>query len=177
MHWVGNWSLDHPAVAYEFARRGVRQSYVDYFRLVAELAESGAVQVLAHPDVVKKFGHRCAEEPTDLYQRVVDAARRGGVAMEVSSAGLRYEVAEPYPAPTLLRMSRRAGVPITLASDAHYPEQAADRHRVLVSYARAAGYREQLSFRVGGTATLVPLPDPNGMPDPERMPEPDPTET
>jgi len=162
VHWIGAWSVDHPDVAYEFARRGVRRSYEDYFGLVAELAESGVVQVLAHPDVVKKFGHRCDDEPIDLYRRVVDAARRGGVALEVSSAGLRYEAAEPYPAPTLLRMGCEAGVPITLASDAHYPELAAERHGLLVRYARSAGYRHRLKFGVGGAATLVALPDPDG---------------
>ncbi|GAA3349409.1 histidinol-phosphatase HisJ [Amorphoplanes nipponensis] len=161
VHWIDAWSVDHPAVAYEFERRGVRRAYEDYFGLVADLAESGLVQVLAHPDVVKKFGHRCPEEPVDLYRKVVDAARRGGVAMEVSSAGLRYPVGEPYPSPALLRMSHQAGIPITLASDAHYPDQAADQHMELVRYARAAGYRHQLAFRVGGAAHLVALPDPD----------------
>ncbi|MGP4112719.1 histidinol-phosphatase [Streptomyces sp. 4N509B] len=159
VHFIGAWAVDHPAVAAEFARRGIRRAYEDYFGLVAELAESGSVQVLAHPDVVKKFGHRCEEEPTDLYERVVAAARRGGVALEVSSAGLRYEALEPYPAPTLLRMGHEAGVPITLASDAHYPDQAADQYGRLVRYARAAGYRQRVGFRAGGGSYLVDLPD------------------
>lgn len=163
VHWVGAWAVDHPALAHEFDRRGVRRAYEDYFRVVCELAESGTVQVLAHVDVVKKFGHRCDEEPEDLYRQVVASAVRGGVAVEVSSAGLRYEAAEPYPSPILLRMCRQAGVPITLASDAHHPEDAADRHREMAEYARAAGYREQLSFGVGGQRTFVPLP---GSPDP-----------
>jgi histidinol phosphatase-like PHP family hydrolase len=63
-------------------------------------------------------------------------------------------------------MCRAAGVPITLASDAHYPEQAADRHSDMIRYARAAGYREQLTFDVGGASRLVPLPEP----EPEPMP-------
>ncbi|WP_158841334.1 histidinol-phosphatase [Saccharothrix deserti] len=160
VHWVGAWSVDHPAPAHEFDRRGVRRAYEDYFRLVTDLAESGIVQVLAHVDVVKKFGHRCDEEPVDLYRQVVAAAVRGGVAVEVSSAGLRYEAAEPYPSPTLLRMCGQAGVPITLASDAHYPDEAADRHLDMARYAREAGYREQLSFGVGGHVTRVDLPEP-----------------
>lgn len=161
VHWIGSWAVDHDGMTDEFERRGVRRSYEDYFRLVADLAESGIVQVLAHPDVVKKFGHRCEEVPVDLYRRVVDAARSGGVAFEVSSAGLRYEAMEPYPAPTLLRMCHEAGVPITLASDAHYPDQAADQFRTLVRYARAAGYRSRLKFGTGGGQELVPLPDPD----------------
>ncbi|TDC99489.1 histidinol-phosphatase HisJ family protein [Nonomuraea deserti] len=160
VHWIGAWSVDHPAVAHEFERRGVRRAYEDYFGLVTELAESRSVNVLAHPDVVKKFGHRCVEEPLDLYERLVRAASRNEIAMEVSSAGLRYEVAEPYPAPSLLRMAHAAGVPITLASDAHYPDQAAYRYRELVQYVWDAGYRHRVAFRTGGVREVVALPDP-----------------
>ncbi|MFD3587367.1 histidinol-phosphatase [Streptomyces sp. NPDC058683] len=174
VHWIGAWAVDHDGMTAEFARRGVRRSYEDYFALVVELAESGLVQVLAHPDVVKKFGHRCDQEPVDLYRRLVDAAQRNGVAFEVSSAGLRYQALEPYPAPALLRMCHEAGVEITLASDAHYPEQAADQYRTLVRYARAAGYRRRLRFRTGGAQQLAVLPDPdddNDWPDPTAAPD------
>ncbi|MDI1464557.1 histidinol-phosphatase [Catellatospora sp. KI3] len=163
VHWVGEWALDHPAVTYEYERRGVRRAYEDYFALVTELAEAGVVQVLGHADVVKKFGHRCEQEPVDLYERLVAAAVRGGVAVEVNSAGLRKRIAEPYPAPTLLRMCHEAGVPITLASDAHEPHEAADRFDEIIRYARAAGYRERLAFDTGGASRLVPLSDPDAI--------------
>ena len=80
--------------------------------------------------------------------------------MEVSSAGLRYEAAEPHPALPLLALAHEADIPITLASDAHYPDQAADRFEDLVDYARSAGYRQRLAFRVGGRRELVDLPGP-----------------
>ena len=58
--------------------------------------------------------------------------------MEVSTAGLHQPAGEMYPHPEFLRMFREAGVPITLASDAHYPTDCArDRDRAL-EFARAA---------------------------------------
>ena len=45
-----------------------------------------------------------------------------GVAMEVSTAGLRKPVGEIYPARAMLEMAVDAGVPIALSSDAHRPE-------------------------------------------------------
>ena len=51
-----------------------------------------------------------------------------GVAMEVSTAGLRKPVGELYPAPALLEMAVDAGLPIALSTDAHVPEQLGFRY-------------------------------------------------
>jgi len=45
-----------------------------------------------------------------------------GVAVEVSTAGLHKPVGELYPHPEFLQACRDAGVPVTLASDAHSPD-------------------------------------------------------
>ena len=41
---------------------------------------------------------------------------------EVNSAGLRYPVQEIYPGPELLQIFFAHGLPVTLGSDAHRPE-------------------------------------------------------
>jgi histidinol-phosphatase (PHP family) len=147
VHWVGAWSVDHAGAVGEFARRGVRRAYEDYFGLETALAASGAVDVLAHVDVVKKMGHRLAEPPVDLYRPVVEAAAASGTAVEVSTAGLHEPAGELYPERSFLEMFHRAAVPITLASDAHRPEECARDFDVAVAAARAAGYTERLRFR------------------------------
>jgi len=146
VHWVGGWSVDYGVSAYEFERRGVRQSYEDYFAIEADLAASGVVDVLAHADVVKRFGHVPEVIPVDLYEQVVDAAAASGTAVELSSAGLHKPVGEVYPSPTLLNMFHAAGVPITLASDAHLPAQCGRDHEQLIKIARATGYTYYLTF-------------------------------
>ena len=78
---------------------------------------------------------------------VVAAARAAGVAIEVSSAGLRKAVKEEYPAPPLLRKLVGAGVPIALSSDAHAPAEVGWGRTEIIAAARAAGAREHLSFR------------------------------
>ena len=117
------------------------------------------VDVLAHVDVVKKVGLRPAPEVMDeLYQLVVAAAAGSGVAIEVSSGGLRRESAEIFPAPALLDLFATAGVPITLASDGHAPDQAAWGHAEVVAAARAAGYAEYLRF-AARSPSVTPLID------------------
>jgi histidinol-phosphatase (PHP family) len=146
VHWVGGWTIDSTEVADEFLRRGVDRAWEEYFDLEIALARSGAVDVLAHVDVVKKTGHRPAREPIDLYRRVVEAAIESGTAVEVSSQGLRKPVGEVYPSPRFLQMFSDAGVPITLASDGHQPDEAGWGHAEVVAAARAAGYDTHLRF-------------------------------
>jgi histidinol-phosphatase (PHP family) len=160
VHWVGGWSVDHDISVAEFDRRGVRRSYEDYFAVVVELARSGALDVLGHVDVVKKFGHLLDAVPTDLYDAVVAAAVAGGTAVEVSTSGLHEQVGEIYPAAPFLERFHAAGVPITLASDAHVAEHAARDFDVAVTWAADAGYTTRTIFsdRVGRQVPLAFAP-------------------
>lgn len=156
VHWIGGWSLDHPEAVHEYMRRGVREVYEDYFDLVTKLAESGTVDVLAHVDLAKVFGHRPDEPPIDLYRPVVDGAAASGTAVEVNTSGVAGLAAELYPSRDLLEMFHRAGVGITLASDAHRPEDVGREFDTAVVAAREVGYETKLRFR-RRAGTEVPL--------------------
>ncbi len=125
VHWVGAWWPDRKRGMEEYERLGDRAAYEKYFVAEVALAESGLVDVLAHVDFVKRAGGRPYHPPVDLYEKVVQAAAASGTAVELSSAGLRQPIQEIYPAPLLLEMFQLADVPITLASDAHRPQDTA----------------------------------------------------
>lgn len=146
VHWIGGWAIDASHSVHEFERRGLERSWDDYFALERQLAESGVVDVLAHVDVIKKYGLRPDVDPSPWYSAVVEASKASGTAVEVSSQGLRNPADEVYPAPVFLREFYEAGVPITLASDAHFPADAAWGHDEVVAAARAAGYTTRLRF-------------------------------
>ncbi len=156
VHWIGGWAVDHHGAIDEYERRGVGQAYEDYFALEAALAGSGAVDVLAHADVVKKFGHRYPGDPSHLYEAVSKEAAATATAVEVSSAGLHKPVGEIYPAPAFLRAFFEAGVPITLASDAHFPSECGQGHVEVVAAARSAGFTEMVRFE-GRRPYALPL--------------------
>jgi len=157
VHWVGGWAIDTSECSSEFERRGVERTWEQYFGLVVEMIRSDIPDVLAHVDLCKKYGHRPAAEPFDLYRQVVKAATESGMAVEVSSQGLRNPAQEIYPSPAFLQMFHRAGVPITLASDGHRPEEVGWGRREVVSAAASAGYRTYLGL--GGDPHRRPLPD------------------
>jgi len=155
-HWLDAWGVDLPEHVAEFDRRGRDTAYEEYFAVENRLAASGLFDVLAHADVVKKQGVFLDRVPTDLYEELAVAAARGGVAVEVSTAGLHQPAEEMYPAAELLRRFHNHGVPITIASDAHTPEHCGRDRDLAIELARSIGYTERIAFsrRVG---RMVPL--------------------
>jgi histidinol-phosphatase (PHP family) len=152
VHWIGTAGVDHPDFPVWEASPPERV-WDDYLRELVAAAESGLFDVLAHPDLPKVMGHRM---PPSLESRMDEAVAATGVASECSSAGLRKPVAELYPAPRLLARFRRAGVPVTLASDAHRPEDVGRDYATAVAALRGAGYTTITRFRER-EASQVPI--------------------
>lgn len=139
VHYIGKWGVDYSPEC-GWPEKNVEQAYADYFQLLQQAAKSGLFDVLAHPDLIKKFGHRPAEVPEELYQALAKTVSEAGIAIEVSTAGLRRNETELYPAPRLLELFYAHGVPITLASDAHYPEHVGADFNVSVAACLETGY-------------------------------------
>jgi histidinol-phosphatase (PHP family) len=81
--------------------------------------------VLAHPDLVKHWGQERPWPDKDLrfyYDIAMEKIADSGIAVEVSTAGLRKPVGELYPASAFLEMVVDAGNPVALSSDAHTPD-------------------------------------------------------
>jgi histidinol-phosphatase (PHP family) len=147
VHWVaGDW-IDAPASGARHEREGTEALWREYYRLIGRAAATGFFDVLTHFDLPKKFGHRRPAALARAEAEAVAAARAAGVAVEVSSAGLRKAVAEEYPAPPLLASLVGAGVPIVFSSDAHAPSEVAWGREAIEAAALAAGARDHLSFR------------------------------
>jgi histidinol-phosphatase (PHP family) len=113
-----------------------------YFTTLGEAAGSGLFDVMAHPDLVKVWGADAPRPEGDLrrfYDLAMDGIAESGVAIEVSTAGLRKPVGEIYPAPAFLQMCVDAGAPVALSSDAHVPDQLAFRYDDALELLSSAG--------------------------------------
>jgi histidinol-phosphatase (PHP family) len=128
-----------------------------YFAELGDLAASGLADVLAHPDLVKIFGRRPAPEVVDAcHEDAATAIAEAGVAVEVSTAGLRKPVGELYPDAGFLTRCRERGVEATLASDAHVAHDVGRDFEAGIEHLRSAGYETVTVFE-GRVARQEPL--------------------
>lgn len=148
VHFIDDWAFDDPHNLEEWERRDVDAAWERYFELWCDAARSGAFDVMAHPDLVKKFGHRYSRDPGELFAEAARSASEGGVLIEVSTAGLRKPAAELYPSAALLERFAEAGVGATVGSDAHATAEVGDRLDVAYAALADAGY-DKVAFPQG----------------------------
>jgi histidinol-phosphatase (PHP family) len=126
VHFLRDVAVDHEDFDAWTAHRDPEVVWRRYFEHLGEAARSGMFDILAHPDLVKVWGPDRPRPEGDL-RRFYDIAMEGiaesGIAVEVSTAGLRKPVREIYPSRPFLEMCLDAGNPIALSSDAHVPDQ------------------------------------------------------
>ncbi|MGN6202760.1 MAG: histidinol-phosphatase [Solirubrobacterales bacterium] len=114
-----------------------------YFAMLADAARSGLFDILAHPDLVKVWGRATPlpdRDPRAFYEPAVEAIAESGIAVEISTAGIRKPVGELYPSRQFAEMCVEAGAPFALSSDAHLPEQ------IGFEYERAVQFMDELGI-------------------------------
>ncbi len=116
-----------------FAGRDLSMLYREYFELEAQAARSGLFDVIAHPDLIKKYSNLLTPIlPYDEYcasaELFIDALIECQVGIEVNTKGLKMPVNEIYPSTQLLRSylskSKQHGLEpiVSIGSDAHKVE-------------------------------------------------------
>jgi histidinol-phosphatase (PHP family) len=149
VHFVGDRAVDHEGWDAWEARGDPDAVWRQYFETLAEAARSGLFDILAHPDLVKVWGRARPlpdRDPRFYYEAAVAAIHEAGIAVEVSTAGLRKPVEEIYPAPEFAAMCVEAGAPFALSSDAHLPEDVGHGYERAVEALRDWGVGEIAVF-------------------------------
>jgi histidinol-phosphatase (PHP family) len=149
VHFIGEAAVDHPDWDVWEGGGDPDEVWRRYFDALAECARCGLFDILAHPDLVKVWGSGRPlpdRDPRFFYEPAVEAIAQSGIAVEVSTAGLRKPVAEIYPAAPFLEMCIEAGVSFALSSDAHLPEQVGFEYGHAIEFLAGLGVEEICAF-------------------------------
>jgi histidinol-phosphatase (PHP family) len=119
-----------------------------YFTHIAESAETGLFDTLAHPDLVKNMQpeqydfERIAEHLGTCLDRIAAT----GVAMELNTSGRHKAVPEFNPGPAMLTMMRERNIPVVLGSDSHVPHRVGEGFEDALDALESAGYSKVSHF-------------------------------
>ena len=119
-----------------------------YFTHLAESAETGLFDTLAHPDLVKNL------QPADYdFERIeehlgacLDRIAATGVAMELNTSGRLKANPEFNPGPQILSMMRERNIPVVLGSDSHVPRRVGSDFGDALDFLELAGYSKVSHF-------------------------------
>ena len=141
------WGFDNPEFIGEYKNADIDKIWQDYFDAIEAMAKSGLFQIVGHLDLIKVFNFKPKKDVRLIAQKALEAIKKSSMAIEISSAGLRKPVGEPYPSKELLEVAYELDIPITLASDAHAPQQVGQNMSSIETLAKEIGYDKVAVFR------------------------------
>lgn len=107
-----------------------RDAWNRYFELTREMIRSSPPTILGHLDKMKiqNLDHKFFDEQEIWYRnemkQTIDELKGTNIIVEVNTRGLYQKKSlTTYPSPWVLVLLKAAGIPITLSSDAHHPDQ------------------------------------------------------
>jgi histidinol-phosphatase (PHP family) len=143
VHFLGDEAVDHQGWdVWDHRGAEADEIWSRYFATLADAARSGLFDILAHPDLVKVWGRDRPLPEGDLrrfYEPAVEAIAASGIAVEVSTAGLRKPVGELYPSRGFAEMCVEAGAEFALSSDAHLPLEVGYGYGQAIEFLREIG--------------------------------------
>ncbi len=119
-----------------------------YFRLLAQAAETGLFDSIAHPDLIKNFTSQ-SWNPAAIVDEICEALDRiaaAGVAMELNTSGVNKTISEMNPFPGMLKEMRARDIPVTIGADAHQPDRVADGYETALQLLAECGYQKVSYF-------------------------------
>ncbi|MDI6795618.1 MAG: histidinol-phosphatase [Desulfatibacillaceae bacterium] len=133
VHFVDGWNMvSHKTQASSpFADPCIMAE--SYLNALEGLLEDPFFDVIGHLDIFKKFSGKAAQIPRQRMECIIKKIADAGLCVEINTSGLSHGAAEIYPSEEWIKALAKAGVGVTLGSDAHAPkdvgrafEQAAD---------------------------------------------------
>jgi histidinol-phosphatase (PHP family) len=123
VHFVGPRGEEKPLFGREYEMSEIEALYEGYFLEIARSAKSGLFDIIAHCDIVKKFGKFSSKRVDELMREALSQIKKADLCIEINTSGLRKPERETYPGETVLALARDLRIPLTLGSDAHSPDQ------------------------------------------------------
>jgi histidinol-phosphatase (PHP family) len=160
VHFLDLWPFDDPEQVGHWDEVGHDAVWDRYFDQFCEACVSNMpYTTMSHPDLVKKFNKYPSQSFNykRAYKMAAEAAQAGQRMVEVNTSGATYACKEMYPNIDLLKEFRKAGVAVTLGTDAHEPRFVNRGFQEGLKLIYEAGYREITAVLPGGDRKTIPL--------------------
>jgi histidinol-phosphatase (PHP family) len=122
VHFLGDWHFTSREGIKHYRKEDPERAFPLYFDQLFKMIETGLFDIVAHPDAIRREDFRPDGSLRAEYVRIADVLKARGMALEVNSGGIRRGAGSPYPEREMLEICVERGVPVTLGSDAHCPD-------------------------------------------------------
>jgi len=146
VHFLEGWGFDNPEFLAKWKEQDVDAVWQKYFDTIETMAKSNLFDIVGHLDLIKVFNFMPNKDIVSIAKNALIAIKESGMVLEINVAGYRKPVKEAYPSLSLLQEAYKLEIPITLASDAHKPEQVGLYNEEVMQLIKEVGYTECAYF-------------------------------
>lgn len=124
VHFYKGWGFDNPDTKEYFHHFDLNVLYEEHFKVIEQAISSKLFDIVGHLDNLKVYGFRPNEEDLKgYYRRIAQSLKENDTATEINTGlAYRYPINEMCPSPEFLKILSQYEVPITMSSDAHFPD-------------------------------------------------------
>ncbi|MBN3036249.1 MAG: histidinol-phosphatase [Bacteroidales bacterium] len=158
----GAWAEIYDSGLSEVFNGDIRRGVEAYYQQIMEMVSTQRPDIVAHLDKIKMHNRgRYFSEDEPWYRELVWKTLRciagSGCIIEVNTRGI-YKKRSPafYPSPAILEQAYHLGIPVTVSSDAHRPEELDGYLIEAIQVLRDIGFREMVCFD-GNNRIALPL--------------------
>ncbi|MEM2083779.1 MAG: histidinol-phosphatase [Nitrososphaerota archaeon] len=112
-----------------FKDKNMNEAYERYFSELKKIVKSGLIDVLAHPDYIRRSAIKyygedfIFEDNKNIIEELLDLMIKNDVGLEINTSGYRHGLNDSFPKLEFLKFCFKKGLrKITIGSDAHSPE-------------------------------------------------------
>lgn len=145
VHFLDDWNYDTDKSRYSDYTNDFLYDW--YFREFRKAAKSGLFDIMAHPDLIKKFKIWPETSKQQLFKETAEVLAQSGVGFEINTSGKDRPCGEFFPGRELLSAFYKAGVPVTMGSDSHLKEQIGRYFDEARTILKEIGYTKITRFR------------------------------
>jgi histidinol-phosphatase (PHP family) len=120
--------------------------FASYFKWMNRMLDHDFFDVVCHFDLPKKFCRLPQESFEGTIDELLVRIKDKGLALEVNTSGYEHPIKEAYPSVNILKRCFELGIPVTLGSDAHRPDQLITHYDKAATLLAAAGYSHLSTF-------------------------------
>ena len=135
-----------------FSRKTADECFQEFFDLTLASVRSGLFDVLAHLDIINRYGVNYFPDwewrpHYGVLRKIFEGMIKRGMALEVNTSGFRQSACRPYPERDLLKLYRElGGKMITIGSDAHSAQELGSGVSSAIALAGKLGFNRLVSF-------------------------------
>lgn len=146
------WEIDGPHIPFmqgleEIFHNNIQDAVVRYQELTREMINFSHPEILGHLDKMKiqNIGGKLYNETDTWYrqemEKTLDVVVQHGTIVEVNTRGIyQKKSTTTYPSPWILTLIQQRGIPITLSSDAHHPDDLVNCFSETADLLRSTGF-------------------------------------